>query len=264
MRIVHEASLYDDNCFVTLTYRPKYEATRKQLAKGQYLPDDGSLNKKHFQKFMKRLRKRYSEKIRYYHCGEYGDQLDRPHYHACLFNIRFDDLEQIGSREGVPLFTSKTLETIWGFGFVSIGELNFETAAYTARYCLKKVNGKKAHDHYLRADENGVAYWLQPEYTSMSTKPGIGKTWYEKFKTDVHPSNEVPVPGRGVFKKVPRYYEKILERTDPALMEQIKEERKTFIRQNPEEFTDQRLESKYQVKKAQLSQLKRGLEDEIR
>lgn len=260
MRIVHEASLWDDNCFITLTYREEADCTKEQRKKGLFKPKDGSLNKVHFQKFIKRLRKRYSQKIRYYHCGEYGDQLQRPHYHACLFNLQFDDLEQIGISNGIPVYTSQTLEDLWSYGFVTVGELNFETAAYTARYCMKKVTGKRAHDYYLRCDEYGVAYWLEPEYTTMSRRPGIGKDWYEKYAGDVHPSNEVPVPGRGVFKKVPRYYEKLLEREDPVLHGQIIEDRKEYIRKNPEEFTPARLESKYQVKKAQVSLLKRGLE----
>ncbi len=95
-RIEHESSLYDDsngNCFITLTYDE------------EHLPQDWSLDKSHFQKFMKRLRKRYPQKIRYYHCGEYGENcrhgihttlcpgcnVGRPHYHAILFNIDFHD-----------------------------------------------------------------------------------------------------------------------------------------------------------------------------
>ena len=175
-RIVHEAQLYDDNCFITLTYDD------------EHLPKDGSLDKSHFQKFMKRLRKRFSDrKIRYYHCGEYGDQLDRPHYHACLFNFDFMDKELLKERDGNFLFVSQTLHELWPYGFSTVGELTFQSAAYCARYVLKKVNGVLSQDHYLRCDENGVAYWLQPEYTTMSRRPGIGRDWYEKYKEDVHP-----------------------------------------------------------------------------
>jgi hypothetical protein len=279
MRIVHEASLWDENCFITLTYREECNATEEQRDQGLFVPRDGSLNKKHFQDFMKRLRKRYPQVIRYYHCGEYGDKLQRPHYHACLFNLQFDDLEQIGISNGIPIYTSKTLEDVWRYGFVTVGELNMETAAYTARYCLKKINGRKAQDHYLRCDEYGVAYWLEQEYTTMSRgrpckdhkkldpecpdcQGGIGSKWYAKFKDDVHPSNKVPVPGSGVFNKVPRYYEKLLERENPVMHSVLAEERRDWIRENPEEFTPERLESKYKVKKAQVSMLKRGLEND--
>ena len=79
MRCVHEASLYKNNCFITLTFND------------YYLPKDGSLHVEHFQKFMKRLRKRFGSGVRYFQCGEYGELLRRPHYHACLFNFDFPD-----------------------------------------------------------------------------------------------------------------------------------------------------------------------------
>ena len=249
MRIVHEASLYDDNCFITLTYSP------------EHLPYGGTLVKEHFQKFMKRLRKRFSpRKIRYYHCGEYGDQLDRPHYHACLFNLDFPDKELFQEREGNLLFTSQILSELWPYGFSTIGELTFESAAYTARYCLKKVTGKNAHDHYLRCDEDGVAFWLEPEYTTMSRRPGIGKDWYEKYKSDLFPSDEVPVPGSGVFKKVPRYYETILQSEDADTHEEIKRVRRAFREAHADEYTPERLMAKYKVQLAQKKMLKRGIE----
>ncbi len=192
-RMIHEASMYDDNCFITLTYRDKCNCTPEQMQKGYYLPPDGSLNKKHFQDFMKRLRKKFQgRRIRYYQCGEYGDQLDRPHYHACLFNFEFSDKELFKESNGSFLFVSKVLDKLWPYGFSTIGELTFESAAYCARYVTKKVTGVRAHDHYLRWDDDGLAFWLAPEYNTMSRRPGIGRDWYEKYKTDVFPSDEIP------------------------------------------------------------------------
>ena len=75
VRCMHEASLYENNCFITLTYNE------------DHIPSDGSLKKDHFQKFMKRLRKKFGAGIRFFHCGEYGAELSRPHYHAILFNF---------------------------------------------------------------------------------------------------------------------------------------------------------------------------------
>ena len=42
---------------------------------------------------MKRLRKKYGSKIRFFQCGEYGELYGRPHYHACLLNFDFPDKE---------------------------------------------------------------------------------------------------------------------------------------------------------------------------
>ena len=121
-RIMHEASLYLDNCFVTLTYRERADCTREELRNGWYVPEDGSLRKKDFQKFMKRLRKRFAgSKVRYYQCGEYGEKLQRPHHHACLFNFDFSDKELFQDNDGVLLFTSKILEELWPYGFYTLG-----------------------------------------------------------------------------------------------------------------------------------------------
>ncbi len=248
-RMVHESTLHEENSFITLTYDDKH------------LPKDGSLNKKHFQKFVKRLRQKIAPKrVRYYQCGEYGDELGRPHYHACLFGLDFEDKEWIGKGKNYILYTSKMLTDTWGLGFTSIGEFNFQTAAYCARYIMKKITGPKAEDHYMRWDENGVVYWLEPEYCTMSRRPGIGKDWYEKFKNDLYPSDEVPVPGYGVYNKVPRYYDEILEAEDPDTYEEIKRLRKQFYFAHGEDYTPERLMQKYKVKKAQIKSLKRGLE----
>ncbi len=249
MRCVHEASLYDDNCFITLTYHDLC------------LPAGGSLVKKHFQDFMKRLRRQIEpKKVRYYQCGEYGNELGRPHYHAVMFGLDFEDKELISQRDGNLLYTSEFLAKVWGHGFVTLAEVNFETCAYVARYVMKKITGKNAEDHYLRCDEDGVAWWLQPEYCTMSRRPGIGRKWYEEFKNDVFPSDEVPVPGSGVYKNVPRYYETILKSEDQDSFEEIKRLRKQFYFAHGEEYTPERLMSKYKVKKAQLGALKRGLQ----
>ena len=176
MRIVHESTLHEldgGNCFVTLTYRDRLECSQEQLEKGYHVPDDWSLHKEHFQKFIKRLRKAFHpQKIRFFHCGEYGNickhgislelvdcplcSVGRPHYHACLFNCSFPDLESYGSaHDGSLRYTSKILESIWKYGFVDVGELNFDSAAYVSRYILKKVTGHKSDEHYMQVIVTG-------------------------------------------------------------------------------------------------------------
>ena len=278
MRIVHESDLYADNggnCFVTLTYRDPIECNEEQLRNKYHVPEDWSLVPEHFTKFMKRLRKAFSpQKIRYFMCGEYGNRcmhgldlqmvgcplcnVGRPHYHACLFNCEFPDLESYDTAaDGRVRFTSKFLESIWKYGFVDVGDLNYESAAYTARYILKKITGDAADDHYMNVDADGVATFLQPEYCRMSRRPGIGKDWFDRFKDDVFPSDEVPVPGQGVFKQVPRYYEELFKCEDPLTLEEIKEVRRKFLEEHGDEYTPERLMAKYKVKKAQVDMLKR-------
>ena len=157
-------------------------------------------------------------------------------------------------------YESQSLQQLWPYGFCTVSELNYASAAYTAGYVLKKITGARAEDHYLRCDDYGVAYWIRPEFVTMSRDPGIGYKWYEKFKQDVFPSDEIPIPGRGVFKNVPRYYEDLLEESDPELHQRIKVARAKYRKNNPEDYTHQRLMDKYKVKKDQLALKKRQLE----
>ena len=251
-RIVHESTQWPTNSFITLTYRDQVHCTEEELAERKHLPIDGSLKKSHHQKFVKKLRKRFPRQtIRYYHCGEYGDENDRPHYHTAFFNLSFDDEVLYSNNHGYPLFTSKTLEELWGYGFCTIGDLTPQSAEYVAGYCLKKVTGEKAHDHYLRYDENGQAYWLQPEYSTMSTghKKGdsIGATWFRKYHEDVFPSDDLPVPGLGVVRGIPRYYEELASTLAPDSLEEAQAIRKAFAKAHPENYTPERRESQRKI-----------------
>ncbi len=262
MRITHEASLYENtygNCFCTFTYRSKDECNQDQLKKGHYVPEDYSLNYHHFRDFVKRLRRQFPQKIRYFHCGEYGDENLRPHYHACLFNVRFDDQFVYAQEQGITTYESPTLQKLWPYGFCTIGELNFETASYTAGYILKKITGHQCREAYLRSDEYGVCFWVKPPYITMSLKPGIGAEFYAKFKTDFFPSDESPVPGKGIIKKVPRYYETILEKSDPQLHKMVKDLRQVWVAKHRQDLTPERLYDKYVCARARQSTKQRAL-----
>ena len=289
MRITHEASLYEftgGNAFVTLTYRDKMRCdTIEQLENGYYVPDDWSLHKSHFTLFMKRLRKAFPDnEIRYFYAGEYGRKckhgLDvqlkpgcplcntgRPHFHACLFNISFNDLEAYQSDGGIMRYTSPTLEKIWKYGFVDVGELTFNSANYVAGYILKKMRGPAKDDWYMTFDLDGVVTFISPEFVGMSRgnashkgqRCGIGAKWLEKYESDIFPADEVPVPGLGVVKGVPRYYDEILKEKNPALYEEIKETRQLFYRENADEYTYERLLDKHKCKKARMKLKERTL-----
>ena len=247
VRCVHEASLHEDNCFITLTYN------------NESLPEDGSLNKKHFQDFMKRLRKKYkNKKIRYYHCGEYGDKNFRPHYHAIIFGLEFDDQKLFTVNNGEKLYTSEKLEKLWPFGFSTIGTVTFESAAYVARYVMKKVNGKNAKNHYERVDSNtGEIYILVPEYNTMSRRPGIAAGWFDKYKDDVYPSDNIHL--REKTFRPPKFYDKMYEHLMPNEMEKIKKQRMINMQKHATDNTSERLEVKEQVKNAQLNKLIRSI-----
>jgi len=248
IRCMHEAQLHDKNCFITLTYSD------------YHLPANGSLVKRDFQLFMKRLRKRFGTKIRFYHCGEYGEKHKRPHYHACLFGLDFEDKQLWSTRRGVRLYTSKTLLDLWeNKGHVTIGEVTFESAAYVARYIMKKVNGDRAEDHYTSIDPTtGEIKTLTPEYTTMSRRPGIAREWFETYKSDVYPSDFLI--HRNLKIKPPKYYDRLYEITEPTNYKHIKLNRKIKAKQNTDN-TPERLQTKERLKLKSLQQLKRSYEN---
>lgn len=145
IRCVHEAQLHKNNCFITLTYdKAKLPEREPGLP-----PADISLHYPDFQKFMKRLRFKYGEGIRFYMCGEYGEKLGRPHFHACIFGHDFSDKKVWKKTDsGSIIYRSAELEELWPYGFSSVGDVNFESAAYVARYIMKKISGEAAESHY--------------------------------------------------------------------------------------------------------------------
>lgn len=187
IRIAHEASLYESNVFLTLTYRD------------EDLPPNDSLDVRDWQLFMKRLRKRSGAKIRFFHCGEYGDTTHRPHYHAILFNYDFNDRKFLKMTEsGHAIDTSADLDEIWQKGDCYIGSVTFESAAYCGRYVMKKLTGQRKSEYGLR----------EPEYATQSRRPGIGKPFLEKWKTDIYPNDFVYLDGQKL--NVPSYYDEMV------------------------------------------------------
>ena len=247
-RCIHEASLHQENAFVTLTYDDAH------------LPDNDSLFYPDFQKFMKRLRKHFNPKtVRFYMCGEYGENFSRPHYHACLFGLDFPDkIHHSTTSAGCNIYSSDLLDSLWGKGFTSIGDVTFESAAYVARYILKKINGELADAHYEKTNpDTGEVVRRVSEFTSMSLKPGVGAGWFGKWEADVYPHDYCIVRGRKV--RPPRYYDQILSRTRPDQLESIKFARECRGREQADENTDERLNVRELVANARLNQFPRKL-----
>lgn len=245
IRCVHEATLHKENSFITLTYND------------ENLPERSQLVLKHWQNFAKRLRKS-SGPFRFYHCGEYGETTGRPHYHACLFGLDFPDKQLWKMNNGVPLYVSEKLNKVWGMGYCVIGDVTFESAAYVARYIMKKVNGKNAEDHYSRIDsDTGEIYKLKPEYTTMSRRPGIAAGWFKKWKDDVYPHDRVVIRGKEM--RPPKFYDRIYEITNPIEFEEIKYKRHEAAQKHVDNNTPERLEVRKAVQEARLNNLVRGL-----
>jgi len=248
VRIMHEAQMWERNSFVTLTYDE------------EHLPAGSSLRYRDFQLFMKRVRHwAPGGEVRFFVAGEYGD-LGRPHFHACLFNVGFNDCVLFSKRNGVQLFTSKVLSGLWGKGFASVGSLTFQSAAYVARYVMKKVVGDRSEVHYRRVDDDtGVIVDLEPEFCHMSLKPGIGARWYDKFKSDVYPHGRVVV--NGVEVSPPKFYDRKFKKEEAGsdVYAGMLLDRELVSRARCSDRSDSRLAVRELVTKARLSQLKRSI-----
>lgn len=211
--------MHDESCFITLTYND------------ENLPEHNSLNYEHLQKFWKRLRKQRG-KLRYYACGEYGDETLRPHYHAIIFGHAFTADRKIIRRHPTLLWTSPTLESAWGLGNVSVGALTFQTAQYTASYVTKKLNNKK---QYVRIDEeSGELIPLVQPRAFVSLRPAIASEWLKHHGHNVYSHDHVVIDGRP--QKPPKYYDKWLAKQSNVITQIIKDRRiKNVNKTTPEQ-----------------------------
>lgn len=216
-RCVMESTLWQRNCFITLTYNNKW------------LPSDWSLQRDEFPLFMKRFRKKFGSGVRYYHCGEYGDKFGRPHYHAILFNFDFEDKKFHKMSGDHPLYVSNELSKLWKFGFSSVGSMTFDSACYVARYCMKKINGKLSFDHYLsHVDlDTGEFVLREREYSTMSRRPGIAKGWYDKYKSDVYSKDFLMFNDKKI--RPPSYFDRLFEHEYPDDFLILKQKRKENV-----------------------------------
>ena len=215
-----------DRCwFVTLTYRDDAFVTKER----SLLTDKGTLTlyPRDVQLFIKRLREHWKrvygvDRIRYFMCGEYGSDSARPHYHMLVYNLPIFDLKFYKSNiQGDLLFNSAEIESLWSYGFVVIGKFEWKTAAYTARYVLKKFKGKTKEE----TAEHYKSVGLLPEYTRMSRMPGIGRDFYENHKDEIYKNDEIILSG-GRITKPPKYFDNILKNENETLMAFTKDARK--------------------------------------
>lgn len=249
IRNMHEAQCHEKNSFITLTYDQ------------QNLPAGESLQPRHFQLFIKRFRKALSggsppeaihkpETLRYYHCGEYGEDTGRPHYHALLFGQDFSEDRQIYTKDkrGYPLWKSKRLDDLWTHGRCIIGELTFESAAYVSRYIMKKITGPSAEEHY---------HGQIPEYSTMSRRPGIGSTWYKKYGAEIRANDFCII--NGAKARPPSFYDVEYQRIYPEEYETTKTQRIRSAQKYQSNNTPERLRVREQVQEAKEKGLTRNL-----
>lgn len=244
-RCMLETKEHEHNYFITLTYDDDHLPTSVNKLSGEILPN---LVPEHLTTFMKDLRDYYAyhynwQGIRFYACGEYGEQFGRCHFHIILFNCPIDDKVYLGkSVRGDKYYTSPTFEKKWGKGYVSITNVTFESCAYVARYVMKKLKDKSNTELYEAMKEFSISkqdgidlLGRVPEFVRMSRKPGIGRNYYEQNKDKIYETDEIILPGKDGKPRVvkpPSYYDKLFDIEQNGIMQQIKEQRKQVAIEN--------------------------------
>ena len=171
------------------------------------------------QKFLKRLRKAYRGKLRYFVAGEYGEQTARPHYHMILYGWEPTDLKNLYKIHHNGYYTSEWLANLWGMGQIQIAQAVPETYRYVAGYVTKKmyeIDGKKANAYYELGQTRPFA--------CMSLKPGLGDNYYQKHKAEIWRQGYIQCTN-GKQAQIPRYYEKQMEAENPQRLWRIKQNR---------------------------------------
>lgn len=203
IRITQEASMHDRNCVVTLTYSD------------ECLPEDGNLCHRDFQLFARSMRKA-GIRFSYFMCGEYGGRFGRPHYHAILFGIDFSEDRYFWeySSAKTKQYRSPTLEKFWKHGNSTIGDFNDASAFYVVGYLLK---ANQPDDYFADPEDPVDSTAVQsrvPEYARMSTRPAIGRRYFEKWRSEIFPRDAVVF--QGCEYQPPRYYVKRLSELEKA------------------------------------------------
>lgn len=232
IRMMHEVTQHQHNQFVTLTYND------------ENIPWDNSLDHSHIQKFMRALRKKTRQKLRFFVSGEYtpDPHKSRPHYHLVIFGLDLTDLEPTGAKNGNTYYHSQLIADTWGRGFVTIGEsVTRSTCVYVAGYLLKDTAKQWEWDWAWPHVMTGEIVKRKPPYCKMSNRPGIGKAWYDKFTSDVFPDDFIVMDGKKFA--TPGYYRTQLQKTNPELFDELraKREQKLLSRNYRLDNTPQRI-----------------------
>lgn len=210
-RVVMEQLYHDESWFLTLTYDDAHlPRAQAKSALGNTIAVHATLVKKDLQDFFKRLRKNTGQKIRYFAAGEYGSQTMRPHYHLLIFGLHLDDLSLISKNfAGTPYFVSDSITKCWPKGIHILGQVTWQSAAYVARYTMKKATHGISASYFVSAG-------IQPEFQVMSNRPGLAYQYYvdhpDIFEYDYF-SVSTPQGGRKVYP--PEYFKKLFKSQYP-------------------------------------------------
>jgi len=213
IRMENEAKMHEHSSFLTLTFAD------------EHLPKHNTLRLEDPQKFLKRLRKYIAKtdkqkKIKAFYCGEYGTQRGRAHYHLCIFGWIPNDMILFTRSETGNIYTSRTLEKLWSYGFSTVSEFTPANAQYTANYVLKDEGLDSLTDYQCVDEATGELIQRLPPFQRMSLRPALGFDFYEKYKDDYLTTDAFRSGGKVM--PTPDAYLRKLKKDDPDHYEAIK------------------------------------------
>lgn len=226
-RCVLEQQYHDYSYFVTLTYDDDHLPTSEYITDDGEILENATLVPSDLSKFLKALRqayaKKYDNKLRFFGCGEYGSETLRPHFHVIIFGLRLDDLVVYRRNfNGDILYNSEFLQSVWKKGYVVVGDCTWQSAAYVARYIMKKHLGKDS-DFYEK-------YNIAPEFVRMSRRPGIAYQYYvDHPEIMMYDYVSVPTPQGGKQIYPPKYFERLYDIDYPSDSELRKDKKKRLM-----------------------------------
>jgi len=221
-RIVHETHSWEWSWFLTLTYSD------------EFLPADGSIQKREMVLFFKRLREAarkagllQGSNVRKFYNGEYGSSTQRPHYHAVVFGLSLNDLKLWRKNErGDQLWTSDFLESVWGKGRVIVGSVSLASAGYVAGYCLRDTLAKHSPYGFIDPDTGELCERVPP-FVGMSRNKGIGNQYFQQFGHQLEAGDFVVIDGSK--RPTPKYYRNLFADSNPVIAARLKAEREAFV-----------------------------------
>lgn len=221
--------------FLTLTYNIQ--------------PPSGELATDILREFIKSVRNKYGNGIKFFGCTELGSLTSRLHHHVIFFGVDFSEDRYPFSKRGLNLvYRSSTLESLWTLGFSSIGSLDVASAGYVSQYCdKKKISGKNSGEKVI-----------------MSR--GLGKNYFKIHKNEILESDYLYFEGNRF--KIPRTFLRWFENEDfylQACMEDYKA-RKRIIAQNHRYNSNKSfsIEERAMIDEKEIKEFKKASQEVIR
>lgn len=191
-RILEEAKVNKTVAFITLTYDDEH-LIFSDSGIPTLFPDHCTTFLKNLRYDLEYLHDDKTISFRYFLCGEYGDQFDRPHYHMILFyngDLPSSEIEHF-------------VKSRWIHGF-SLYEPGISPgrAKYCAKYSMKSV---------------GFDYLdCVPPFARMSRRPGIGKSFLSSIDFEQFRQRDLwhVYDHKGTPYALPRYYKEMIYSRD--------------------------------------------------